>query len=85
MLNKQQVLVSSIFVREKHQQNTLWFGGRQQGGAGVVCMAESDGRGNYSSSEDDVVGFGRPIRDPRKTKTEIMRDSLKGKDGGVFF
>jgi putative lipoic acid-binding regulatory protein len=33
----------------------------------------------YSSSEDDVVGFGRVIRDPRKTKADVLRESL-GRD-----
>lgn len=32
----------------------------------------------YSSSEDDVVGFGRVIRDPRKSKAEVLRESLGG-------
>jgi len=32
--------------------------------------------GKYSSSVDDVVGFGRVIRDPRKSKADVLRDSL---------
>lgn len=42
-----------------------------------------DERNKYSTSEDDVVGFGRVIRDPRKTKTDILRESLvKDEKGG---
>lgn len=36
----------------------------------------SGDKGKYSSSVDDVVGFGRVIRDPRKSKADVLRDSL---------
>lgn len=36
---------------------------------------ESDGA-KYSTSEDDVVGFGRVIRDPRMSKRDILKESL---------
>jgi len=39
---------------------------------------ESDGA-KYSTSEDDVVGFGRVIRDPRMSKRDILKDSLHGR------
>lgn len=38
--------------------------------------SQSDNGDRYSTSEDDVVGFGRVIRDPRKTKTDILRETL---------
>ena len=38
---------------------------------------ESDGA-KYSTSEDDVVGFGRVIRDPRMSKRDILKESLPG-------
>jgi hypothetical protein len=38
---------------------------------------ESDGS-KYSTSEDDVVGFGRVIRDPRMSKRDILKESLHG-------
>ncbi len=36
----------------------------------------SNDTSKYSSSVDDVVGFGRVIRDPRKSKADVLRDSL---------
>ena len=38
--------------------------------------ASGSDSGKYSSSADDVVGFGRVIRDPRKSKADVLRDSL---------
>lgn len=38
--------------------------------------SEDGNSGKYSSSVDDVVGFGRVIRDPRKSKADVLRDSL---------
>jgi len=38
--------------------------------------SEGGDPGKYSSSADDVVGFGRVIRDPRKSKADVLRDSL---------
>lgn len=35
----------------------------------------------YSSSADDVVGFGRVIRDPRKSKADVLRESLGTEKG----
>ena len=58
---------------------------RRDGTPRLVVLASSfspDGAseggdpGKYSSSADDVVGFGRVIRDPRKSKADVLRDSL---------
>lgn len=48
-------------------------------GRNIVSSRVYDSSDKYSSSEDDVVGFGRVIRDPRKSKADVLRESL-GKD-----
>ena len=47
----------------------------------IVSSRIYDSSDKYSSSEDDVVGFGRVIRDPRKSKADVLRESL-GTDTG---
>jgi putative lipoic acid-binding regulatory protein len=45
-------------------------------GRQIVSSRVYDSNDKYSSSEDDVVGFGRVIRDPRKSKADVLRESL---------